>query len=68
MIAYFSGFRMIGFVKLKLENIENKRMLIHNKDKGSKGLKERYILQLNFESTSATGGGMKKFCEISAMR
>ena len=42
MIAYSSGLRVSEVVKLKPEDIDSKRMLIHIK--GSKGRKDRYTL------------------------
>ncbi len=42
MIAYSSGLRVSEVVKLKAEDIDSKRMLIHIK--GSKGRKDRYSL------------------------
>jgi len=42
MIAYSSGLRVSEVVKLKVEDIDSNRMLIHIK--GSKGRKDRYTL------------------------
>jgi site-specific recombinase XerD len=42
MIAYSSGLRVNEVVKLKAEDIDSKRMLIHIK--GAKGRKDRYTL------------------------
>ncbi|MBI4653963.1 MAG: tyrosine-type recombinase/integrase [Nitrospirae bacterium] len=42
MIAYSSGLRVSEVVKLKAEDIDSKRMLIHVK--GAKGRKDRYTL------------------------
>lgn len=42
MIAYSSGLRVSEVVKLKAEDIDSKRMLIHIK--GAKGRKDRYTL------------------------
>jgi len=42
MIAYSAGLRVSEVVKLKVEDIDSKRMLIHIK--GAKGRKDRYTL------------------------
>ena len=53
MLAYSAGLRVGEVVKLKIEDIDSKRMLIHVK--GAKGRKDRYTLIYTHVSTKILG-------------
>jgi len=58
MLVYFAGLRVGEVVKLRPEDIDSKRMLIHIKE--SKGRKDRYTLlsETALEISGSSGGNI----------